>query len=312
MFCIIAFIVLSILGIFSASNRALAKEALDCVLRRVTFRPCTTGFDEKMKAKILGKVIMRSEGLARFISKNFEALAWFFFILMMTASVFFVRGLYLFYVTGSCNGLNQQAFCAFDPTGENNQVSQVATTCSFNAETAADLTLEGVDLSEFPTLNPQASRKIVFIGCYGCDYSRKAYPLVRKLVDHYKTGLVFLHYPVKEKTDILNKVGYCAYTQNSEKFWKLNDVLFSTDKANLENEAFIQKTLGDLGFDSTKIQNCVDDFLTEQTVQKQFSEITKTKFYGTPTVFINGQVFVGPKPYRVYAIGLEGLLFWIK
>ncbi len=108
MFCIIAFIVLSILGIFSASNRALAREALDCVSRRVTFRPCTTGFDEKMKAKILGKVIMRSEGLARSISKNFEALAWFFFLLMMTASVFFIRGLYLFYVTGSCNGLNQQ------------------------------------------------------------------------------------------------------------------------------------------------------------------------------------------------------------
>jgi hypothetical protein len=36
MFCIASFVVLSILGIFSASNRALAREALDCVLRRVT------------------------------------------------------------------------------------------------------------------------------------------------------------------------------------------------------------------------------------------------------------------------------------
>ncbi len=54
MFCIVAFVVLSILGIFSASNRVLAREALDCVLRRVTLRPCNTGFDEKMKAKLLG------------------------------------------------------------------------------------------------------------------------------------------------------------------------------------------------------------------------------------------------------------------
>ena len=51
MFCIVAFVVLSILGIFSAANRRLAKEALDCVFRRITFRPCNTGFDEKMKAK---------------------------------------------------------------------------------------------------------------------------------------------------------------------------------------------------------------------------------------------------------------------
>ncbi len=312
MFCIIAFIVLSILGIFSASNRALAREALDCVLRRVTFRPCTTGFDEKMKAKILGKVIMRSESLARFISKNFEALAWFFFILMMAASIFFVRGLYLFYVTGSCNGLNQKAFCAFDPTGENNQVSEVATTCSFNAETAADLSLAGVDLSEFPVLNPQADQRIVFIGCYGCDYSRKSYPIVRRLVDHYKTGLVFLHYPVKEKTDNLNKVGYCAYVQDPDKYWRLNDIFFSTEKANLDNNDFIQKTLTDLGYDTPKIDSCIEDFSTEKTVQNQFTEIAKTKFYGTPTVFINGEVFVGPKPYRVYAIGLKGLLYWLK
>ena len=71
MFCIVAFAVLSILGIFSATNRALAKEALDCVLRRVTLRPCNTGFDEKIKAKILGSVITRSEVAARFLNKYF-------------------------------------------------------------------------------------------------------------------------------------------------------------------------------------------------------------------------------------------------
>ena len=41
-------------------------------------------------------------------------------------------------------------------------------------------------------------------------------------------------------------------------------------------------------------------------------QITATNFYGTPTVFINGQVLVGPKPYRVYAIMLQGLLFWLR
>ena len=106
MFCIIAFIVLSILGIFSASNRELAREALDCVLRRVTLRPCNTGFDEKMKAKILGTVITRSEASARFLNKYFEPLSWVFFILLLGSSIWSVRGVYLYYTTGSCNGLN--------------------------------------------------------------------------------------------------------------------------------------------------------------------------------------------------------------
>ena len=44
---------------------------------------------------------------------------------------------------------------------------------------------------------------------------------------------------------------------------------------------------------------------------QQLDEATKTGFYGTPTIFINGQSFVGPKPYRVYAIALGGLLYWL-
>lgn len=311
MFCIIAFVILSILGIFSATHRALAKEALDCVLRRVTFRPCTTGFDEKMKAKILGAVIMRSEKLAGFISKYFEALAWFFFILLLSATIFTFRGLFLFYTTGSCNGLNQEAFCVFDPTGANNQVSTTTQGCKVKPPTLADLTLKGVDLTGFPVLNPTAKEKIVFIGCYACDYTRKAYPMITKLADRFNVGMVFLHYPVKEKTDHTSQVGYCAYQQNQDKFWKLNDVLFSTAKTNLESDAFIQTTLTNLGYDAAKINVCVNDPATEVTVRKQMAEIQKTNFFGTPTIFIKDHVFVGPKPFRVYAIGLEGLLYFL-
>jgi hypothetical protein len=278
MFCIIAFVVLSILGIFSASNRVLAREALDCVLRRVTFRPCTTGFDEKMKAKILGTVIMRSERLASFISKYFEALAWAFFILMMAASVMFFRGIYLFYITGSCNGLNQQAFCVFDPTGANNQVSAASESCTYKPTMVSDLTINGVDLSLFPTMNPQASQQVVFVGCYACDYTRKSYPAIMGLVNHYKSKLVFLHFPVKEKNDNLNKVGYCAYNQDQSKFWKMNDIFFTTDIVNLENDVFIQKTLSDLGFNTDSINACIKDPVTEINVQKQITEISKTNF----------------------------------
>lgn len=314
MFCIVAFVVLAILGIFSASNRALAKEALDCVFRRVTFRPCNTGFDEKMKAKILGTVINRSETAARLISKNFELLSWTFFVLMLASSIWAARGLYLFYVTGSCNGLNQEAFCVFDPKGENNQVSTPGgiPTCSIKPITEKDLTLKGVDLTLFPVRNPDAKEKIVMVGCYACDYTRKAYPMVRDLVDKTGASFTFLEYPVKTKTDYLAKIGYCAYQEDPDKYWKLNDALFATDKTILEDKGAVQKTMSSLGLDAAKIEACAIHPLTEDAVQRNLKEIVKTKFYGTPTVFINDRVLVGPKPYRVYAILLEGLFFWLR
>lgn len=312
MFCIIAFVVLSILGIFSASNRVLAREALDCVLRRVTLRPCNTGFDEKMKAQILGRVIGRSEGAARFLNKYFEVLAWVFFVLLLSSSIWAVRGTYLFYVTGSCNGLNEEAFCVFDPKGENNQVSALDEGCLVNPPTVKDLTLEGVNLADFPSLNPEGKTRIVFVGCYDCEYSRKAYPLIMDLVEKSGANFTFLHYPVKEKSDFSSLLGACVYQQDPDAFWELNKLLFSTDKGNVDNPAFIDQTLTDLGLDAKAINSCVNEPKTAALVQTLHDEVVKTKFYGTPTIFINDEVFVGPKPYRVYAIALEGLFYWLK
>lgn len=312
MFCIIAFIVLAILGIFSASNRQLAKEALDCVLRRVTFRPCNTGFDEKMKAKILGVVITRSERTARFLNRNFEVLAWIFFIVFLAAGIYSARGLYLYYTTGSCNGLNQSGFCVFDPKGQSNQISTGSQSCKISQFNGEGPSLKNVDLSLFPVKNPDSPDRIVFIGCYHCDYSRKTYPLIKKLVSRYDAQLVFLHYPVKEPSDYSSRLGYCLYRENPDDLWKMNDIWFSAPKADTEDPAFIQKSLTDMGVDVKAVDACVNDPQTKEIVAKQLDEVEKTNFYGTPTVFIGDQTLIGPKPFRVYAIALKGLLYWLR
>jgi protein-disulfide isomerase len=312
MFCIASFLVLSILGIFSASNRQLAREALDCVLRRVTFRPCNTGFDQKMKAKLVGGVLTRSESAASFINKNFEILSWIFIVFFAVSSFFAVRGIYYYYVYGSCNGLNQTGFCAFDPKGQNNAVSAAHLQCKENPPTAADLTLKDVDLSLFPQINNDSKDMVVFMGCYACEYSRKAYPLIQKLIDKFPVTFVFAHYPIKENSDYNSLAGECVYQQDPQAFWKFNDVLFSSENANLSDPTFIQGTVDELGLDLPTFQECVEDPATETKVKGQITNIAKTGIFGTPTVFINGKPLVGPKPFRVYAISLAGLFYWLK
>jgi protein-disulfide isomerase len=316
MFCIIAAIILSILGIFSAANRRLAKEALDCVFHRITFRPCTTGFDEKMKAKILGKVINRSEKTARFLSKHFEMLSWTFFVILLAASVFMVRGLYLFYTTGSCNGVNSTAFCIFDPSGENNETSSSADgACPVptNLSNGGALTLEGVDLSQWPSMNSGSDTQLVFVGCYACDYTRKVYPDIKKLVETYQPEFFFGEYPTKLKTDYLSRIGYCVFNEDKQKYWQMNDALFTEDVALLEDNSATHAILENIGVDAEVIEACAADPITEEAVQQIFTEIRKTNFYGTPTIFINNsEALVGPKPYRVYAFQLEGFFYWLK
>ena len=313
MFCIVSFIVLSILGIFSASNRELASEALDCVFRRVTLRPCNTGFDEKMKAKILGVVITRSEGAARFLNRNFERLAWVFFVIFLASMVMFLRGLFLFYTTGSCNGANSTEFCVFDPTGKNNQVSTTSNVCTVPVPPAQmSLNLQKIDLTRFPTMNGDSNDKLFMIACYHCDYSRQTYPIIRSLVDRYKIGLTFIHYPVKEPTDKFSKLAYCVNKLDPDKFWAFNDSMFEGDKTNLDDPAYIDGLLGKAGIDAAAVNTCAALPETEETVKEQMKEVAGTGFTGTPTIFYKDQVFIGPKPYRVYAITLRGLFFWLK
>jgi protein-disulfide isomerase len=313
MFCIISFVVLSILGIFSASNRELARESLDCVLRRVTLRPCNTGFDEKMKAKILGVVITRSEKAASFLNKHFELLSWTFFILLLASSIWSVRGLYLFYTTGSCSGVNSSEFCVFDPTGANNQVSTTSQVCTVPVSPQQmAINLKDVDLTQFPVLNAGAEEKIVMIACYHCDYSRQTYPMIRNLVDRFHVGLTFIHYPVKEATDEFTKLSYCVNKIAPEKYWSYNDQMFVGEKSLLDDPVYINTLLTNAGIDSTKINACIADPQTESIVQAQMKEVAQTGFTGTPTVFLKNEVFIGPKPFRVYAIALRGLFYWLK
>lgn len=310
--CIIALIVFSILGIFSASHRALAKEAFDCVFRRVTFRPCNTGFQDKIKGKILSRIIKRSTFWARTVNKHYEILSWIFFILMVGSTIWVFKGVYNFYVYGSCNGLNQSGFCAFDPSGANNKITGLEenASCGVVAKTEENLTLSSVDLSSFPSKNIGAKDNVVFIGCYACDYSRKAYPEIAELIKDKEVNYTFAHYPAKGNTTFLSDIGYCVYKNYPDKYWDFNDYLFTGDKDYILNEDNTNVILEKFGFDQKIINDCSTSDETKEAVKNEVDELNKTGIYGTPTIFINSKSFVGPKPLRVYKSAINKFIFF--
>ena len=113
MICLISLIVFSILGIFSVSYRKLAKEAFNCVFRRITLRPCDTGFDQKVKAKVVGKLLSKNLKVAKFVSRYFEAISWIFVILLFVSLSFSVRSIYNLAKHKTCNPKSPQK-CIFN------------------------------------------------------------------------------------------------------------------------------------------------------------------------------------------------------
>jgi protein-disulfide isomerase len=206
--------------------------------------------------------------------------------------------------------LNQSGFCVFDPKGENNEISQINAECGITSKIDKNVTLDNVDLSSFPAKNIGSKDTVILIGCYDCDYSRKAYPDIQKLIAKKKTNYVFAHYPAKEDSEFLSAIDYCVYKEYGDEFWSFNDYLFTADKNLIIDKANTNKILELFNFDADRISKCANSVDTKNAVQKQVNELGKTNLYGTPTVFINGKAFVGPKPYRVYRSAVNDFIFF--
>ncbi len=106
MFCLIALIILSILGIFSAYYRELAKEAFKCVIGNITTRKkCESGLDKKLKGKVIGKISRVSPRLARIILKHFELFSGIFFLLFLISIIILIYNIYSYVISnGRCEG----------------------------------------------------------------------------------------------------------------------------------------------------------------------------------------------------------------
>ncbi|PIV90729.1 hypothetical protein COW46_01120 [Candidatus Gracilibacteria bacterium CG17_big_fil_post_rev_8_21_14_2_50_48_13] len=83
MFCIAAFLVFLLLGIFSLRYRRLAVDAWNCVLHRVTFRPCDSTFRDDVRGMVAGSLMKRSPRLAAYFLRWADLLAWIFVLLSL-------------------------------------------------------------------------------------------------------------------------------------------------------------------------------------------------------------------------------------
>lgn len=300
MFCVASLLVLGILSLFSARYRGPAKQALDCVFRRVTLRPCTTGFDVQVKSVILSKLLVKSPGFARFINKRFELISWIFVLSFFASLIWSGRGMYLYWATGNCNGLNQGGFCAFDPTGKNNEVSGMGAECRTGGAPTGDLTLSGVNLNEYPLIKGLTDKEMVFFGCYACKYTKQTYPLIKQLIETYHPSVRFVFYSTHPEADYLRAYDYAVQTVAPDKYFAWIDALYLEPHDTVASESATIHLIEGLGIDIKAINKIMTDPATTAITQRRKFEIDKTGIYGTPTIFVNGKPVVGPKPYRVY------------
>ena len=63
--------------------------------------------------------------------------------------------------------------------------------------------------------------------------------------------------------------------------------------------------------DHEKIIACEKTTEANELFQEQLTELNKMNLEGTPTIFVNQQPFIGPKPQRVYERQLSTYVDWV-
>jgi len=320
MICFIAMIVFGILGIFSATHRKVALEAFDCVFRKLTLRKCQTGLDVRLKSSITGKLLRNNPGLGKFIYRHFQIISALFTILLFGSLIWTGISGYNYYVYGNCNGPSvedQGGLCLFDPTGSNSEITECDNE-DVNTQTAGqEPTLENVELALFPTYQPKnVQDKLVYVGCYTCVNTRKVNPVINELVVANKETIefMFIHLPLHKEQEYISKIENCLYQESKTAFWKFHNALMQMQIAELDNQDNVYSVLDEIekteGIDKEKIIFCSQTKQAEEQLQKQISEIKKMNVEGTPTIFVNDQTFIGPKPLRVYEKQLSTDVDW--
>ena len=298
--CFIALPVLIILGIFSASYRKLAWEAFDCVFRMATLRRCRSGFDQRVKSKVVGKLMKTSPKVAGFVYKKFVILSWIFVILFVLSAVGSGYGLYNYYVYGNCNGPDSSAFCIFDPFHEAEEVSM----CGIEPIGTKDLTVP-TDLERVPKIG-KSSMKVVMFGCFTCPYTRDATGVIRKIISDYgtKVEFYFVAFPL-DQHDMAYEASLaaeCVYNQDRIKYWPFVLSILEHDHE-MTHEDLINHAK-DLDLD---IEDCLMDEKFEEEVERKIELGKEAGIYGTPTFFVNGEAIVGPREKEVFSAIEEAL-----
>jgi len=322
MICIIALIVFAILGIFSARYRIIAKEAFNCVFKKITLRKCDTGLDVRLKSEITGKFLRFNHNLGKIVYKYFEVFSWIFLILTIATLFFTFRGLYNYAAYGNCNGPDSNQFCIFDPLGTNTPQDGASEICAIPAQHEnKPLNAPPIGEHEFKDNYYKGSTdaKVVIIefGCYSCHYTKIAEPTIKKIIEEYDGKILYIYrdFPLSPQHITALKASeaaHCALDQR--KYWEYREYLFANQQKQLDED--LVEYAGVLGLDTVAFKECLDSGKYRPIVEQNYNEGLDSGITVTPTFFVNDQAIIGAKDYSEFRkvidkeLGINWWEFW--
>ncbi len=143
-------------------------------------------------------------------------------------------------------------------------------------------------------------------GDYECPYCGEAYPIVKEIQERLgeKLCFAFRNFPLANAHPHAVHAAEAAEAAAAQgPFWDMHDLLFENQQA-LEDEDIAQYA-ATLGLDAKRLIQEVSSRQHEEHVKEDFKSGMRAGVNGTPTFFINGERYDGPRDLETFLEALE-------
>ncbi|MBM4371972.1 MAG: thioredoxin domain-containing protein, partial [Deltaproteobacteria bacterium] len=131
---------------------------------------------------------------------------------------------------------------------------------------------------------------------FECPYCSKVVPLLDEVLEHYgpqRASLVFKQYPLSfhKQAQLAAEASLAAHAQG--KFWEMYHKLFDNQKA--LTRADLERFAQEIGLDMVRFNKELDEGTWKAQVQAEMAEGSRFGVRGTPTMFVGGRRYNGPR-----------------
>ncbi len=150
-----------------------------------------------------------------------------------------------------------------------------------------------------------AAITLVEYGDFQCPDCGVAYPIVKKLQQHFgsKLRFVFRHYPLEMHEYAEVAAESAEFAAAKGKFWEMHDAIFENQRK--LDESMLTQTAENLGLDGKALQGAWGSEAMENKVQADMEGGDDSGVHGTPTFFINGERWENSYDYNSLLEGID-------
>lgn len=161
-------------------------------------------------------------------------------------------------------------------------------------------TLRPIDQTDHVWGDAGAPVAIIVYSDFECPFCSKFAETMKQIEENFKdkVAITFRHYPLPGHPDAEKAAEAAECASEQGKFWGMHDKLFADNVAGRMGIEQFKQDAADLGLREEQFNQCFDSGKYQNKIIEQTAGGEKAGVIGTPTIFVNGNIYPGAYPFE--------------